>query len=261
MNAIRGARTRRAAAAGLFPSRPTRPLPSAPGLVALGALGLAMALAVTARAHDEAAAMNRVSFDVRSSRQVANDWVTAVVAVTHEDPSPARVAEQINRDMTWALGVAKASAGIRARSGGYNTYPVEDPKRMQVRRWRGTQQLVLEGADANAVSELVGTLQERLALQSIDFSVSEARRREVEDELIAEALAAFQARADLIRRKLDAPRYELVQLHVSSSAGGPPPRPMRAMAMGEAAGLPPPALEAGTSELVANVNGTIELVK
>jgi predicted secreted protein len=213
------------------------------------------------RGHDDDASMNRVSFDVRSTRQVANDWVKAVVAVTHEDPSPAEVAGRINRDMDWALELARGAAGVRAQSGGYHTYPVEDPKRAKLRRWRGTQQLVLESADADDVSELVGALQSRLQLQSIGFSVSRERRRELEDELIAEALAAFQARAELVRRKLGAAGYEIVQIQVSASGGRPPPRPMRAMAMGEAAAVAPPALEAGTSELVASASGTIELVK
>ena len=87
---------------------------------------------------------NRVSFRVESSREVENDWVTAVIGVTYEDSDPARLADRINVDMSWALKAAQAKQGIRVRSGGYRTFPVEDPKRAQLRRWRGSQDLVVE---------------------------------------------------------------------------------------------------------------------
>ena len=43
-------------------------------------------------------------------------------------------------------------------------------------RWRGTQELILEGTDFAALGGLIGRLQERLQVASIDFSVSPARR-------------------------------------------------------------------------------------
>jgi predicted secreted protein len=201
----------------------------------------------------------RVGFSVESSREVANDWVTAVLSVTHEDPSAAEVAGRINADMAWALGLAKPRQSVRARTGGYTTLPVHDPKRGSVRHWRGTQELVLEGADVPALTALVGELQSRLQLQSLGFSVSPERRRKVEDELVAEALAAFRARADLVRRAFDAAGYRLVEVHVGTGGGGPPPpRPML-RAMAAEAAMAPPAVESGTSEITATANGTIEL--
>jgi predicted secreted protein len=201
----------------------------------------------------------RVGFSVERSREVANDWVTAVLSVTHEDPSPAEVAARINRDMTWALGLAKARSAVRSRTGGYSTQPVYDPKRGSVRGWRGMQEIVLESSDPAAVTALVGELQERLQVQSLATSVSPERRRKVEDELVAEALQAFQARADLVRRSFGAAGYRLVEVHVGTGGGGPPPiRPMM-RAMAAEAEMAPPAIEAGTSEISASANGTIEL--
>jgi predicted secreted protein len=217
-----------------------------------------LALAVAPAASDDDAALNRVSFSVERTRQVENDWVTAVVGVTHEDTDPARLADLINRDMSWALDVAKARKGLRVRSSGYRTTPIEDPKRAQLRRWRGGQDLVVEGSDVTAVSALLGELQSRLQLRSLAFSVSPERRRSVEDELLDEALAAFRARADRVRAKLGARDWELVQVQVNASGGPPVPVRMgRSMAMAEA--VTPPALEGGSSRLQAHASGTIEL--
>jgi predicted secreted protein len=218
----------------------------------------ALWLAAPARAAEDAPD-RRVGFAVERSRDVANDWVTAVLSVTHEDPKAAEVAARINRDMTWAMGIAKAKTAVRTRSGGYSTYPVHDPKRGEVRQWRGTQEIVLESGDVDAVTALVGELQERLQLQSLGFSVSPERRRGIEQELVAEVLQAFQERAELVRKSFGAAGYRLVEVHVGTGGGGPPPiRPMlRTMAAD--AEMMPPAVEGGTSEISVSANGSIEL--
>jgi predicted secreted protein len=226
------------------------------GWIAIAAAGLA-ALAAGARAAEDRP-HRRVGFSVESSREVANDWMTAVVSVTHEDASAAEVAERINADMGWALGLAKSRSAVRSRTGGYSTQPVHDPKRGGIRHWRGTQELVLEGSDVAALTSLLGELQSRLQLQSLGFSVSPERRRKIEDELVAEALAAFQARADLVRRTFGAPGYRLVEVHVGTGGGGPPIPPMM-RAMAAEAAMAPPAVEGGTSEITATANGAIEL--
>jgi predicted secreted protein len=222
------------------------------GIAWLGCLAATGAFAAEDRPN------RRVGFSVERSSEVANDWVTAVLAVTHEDPSAAEVAARINRDMGWALDLAKRRSALRARSGGYSTLPVHDPKRGSVRHWRGTQELVLESGDVAALTALVGELQERLQLQSLAFSVSPERRRKIEEELVVEALEAFQARADLVRRTFGAAGYRLVEVHVGTGGGPPPVRPlMRAMAAD--AEIAPPAVEVGTSEITATANGAIEL--
>ena len=220
----------------------------------IAALGLAGPAAA-----QEAGPDRRVGFSVERSREVANDWVTAVLSVSHEDPKASEVAARINRDMGWAMGLAKAKSAVRPRSGGYSTFPVHDPRRGELRHWRGTQELVLESADVDALTALVGELQERLQVQSLAFSVSPERRRKIEDELVADALAAFQQRAELVRKSFGASGFRLVEVHVGTAGGGPPPvRPMM-RTMAADAEMAPPAVEGGTSELSVTASGSIEL--
>jgi len=201
----------------------------------------------------------RVGFAVERSREVANDWVTAVLSVSHEDPKPAEVASRINRDMTWAMGLAKARTAVRTRSGGYSTFPVHDPQRGDVRHWRGVQEIVLESGDVEEVTALVGELQERLQVQSLGFSVSPEGRRKIEEELVAEALQAFQERAELVRRSFGATGYRLVEVHVGTGGGGPPPVGPMMRTMAADAEMMPPAVEGGTSEITVSASGAIEL--
>jgi predicted secreted protein len=201
--------------------------------------------------------MRRIDFSVQASRQVANDWVRAVVGVTDEDENAAKLADRVNQAMTWALERARARPGVTAKSAGYSTFPVHDPRKGERRFWRASQDLLLEGADATAMSELLGELQTRLQLRSLEFTVSPAQRRKVEDELIDEALAAFLARADRVRQRVGGRGYEIVQISIGTS-GAPPIPVMRTMAM-EARDMAAPALEAGTSEVLVTASGTIQL--
>jgi predicted secreted protein len=158
--------------------------------------------------------------------------------------------------MDAALKTAKARAMVEARSGSYRTYPVYNKERIQ--RWRATQELLLEGSDFAELGSLIGQLQERLQVTSLNFSVSPVRRAAVEDELIAQALDAFKQRAELVRKQLASKGYRIVDVTINTGGGQPVPIMMRAAAM-EAASVTPPALEAGTSTLSVNVGGVIEL--
>jgi predicted secreted protein len=222
----------------------------------VAAMGVAVGLSGVATA-DEAAQTRRVSFRVESSREVVNDWLRAALVVTDEDADPAQLANRVNERMDWALGVARAEKRVKVQSGGYNTHPVYDKNR--IRRWRASQQLWIESADFDAATRLIGELQSRLQLQSLSFSVSPEERRKVGDALIEEALAAFKARADLVRSSLGASGYEIVHLGIDTPGGPPPPRPMmRAAAMSEAA-VAPPAVEGGSTRVIVHIDATIEL--
>jgi len=230
------------------------------GMLAVGwALSAWLLGAAAAPAAEAPPPMRRVDFSVQASREVANDWVRAVVGVTDEDENAAKLADRVNQAMAWALERARAKSGINAKSGGYSTQPVHDPRKGERRFWRASQDLLLEGSDPLAMSELLGELQSRVQLRSIDFTVSPAQRRKVEDELIDEALAAFLARAQRVQTRLASRGYQIVQISIGTSGGAPPVPMMRATMAMDSAAVAPPALEAGTSELVTSVSGSIQL--
>lgn len=235
-----GGRTRGARRAG--------PMACVAGLLLAGVAGAAGA----DECHE---AGRRVSFRVEASREVTNDRVRAVVAVVAEGADAADLADEVNRTMAWALDRARSAEAVEARSGAYHTSPVYEDGRL--RRWRASQELILESADAEAVTALVGTLQSRLPLRSFEFSVSHARRAEVEEALVAEVLAAFRARAERVREHLGAGGHAIDQLSIETGAQGPPV--MRAMEMRAASAPAPPAVEGGSSRIVVTAHGTIVL--
>jgi predicted secreted protein len=229
--------------------------------MARAALWLAAALVAASAVHAQTLPdpKHRVSFSAERSRDVANDWVTAVIGTSDEDSDAARLADRVNQTMKWALDTAKQARGVEVKSGGYTTHPSYDSKG-KIGRWAASQDLILEGNDVDAVSALVGKLQSKLLLRSISFSVSPETRRKTEEALIGEVLVAFQERSKKIQEGLGARDWELVSLSLQTP-GGPGPVPMysaRAEMMTDKA-VAAPSLEGGQSTLTARADGTIEL--
>ncbi len=197
---------------------------------------------------------NLVTLSAQAEREVPNDTLLATLASEAEGADPAPLADGVNRTMRRALEVARGYGSVRARSGNYQTYPVYDKNR--IARWRVRQELRLEASDFGAATELIGRLQSILTVAQLSHGVSGEARREAENALLAEAIAAFEERARIARDTLKAKGYRLRDLSVSG--GGPvPPRPlaMRAMAAEAAA----PALEPGSTRIAVTVSGTVQL--
>lgn len=199
---------------------------------------------------------DRVEFQTQAVREVDNDLMRVVLAVEKEQADPARLAEEINRAMEWALQQARAQAGVRSRSGNYHTYPVYDRERIV--RWRAVQELVLESEQTAVLNGLVGRLQDRLQVRAMNFSVSERQQARVEQELTAEALDNFRQRAQAISQRLGAAGYDIVRLQLQDN-GGTPPLPVQTMARMLKAEDAAVASEAGTSRISVGVYAEIQL--
>jgi predicted secreted protein len=200
---------------------------------------------------------NQVHLQAQQSESVSNDTMHASLSTYGEARDPAKLATQLNTDMEWALAIARQQEGVTVSSGGYQTYPVHRDN--VLKGWRGQQGLELEGKDTRQIGELLGRLQEKLQLKSIHFSVSGEQRQAVENRLIGRALEAFKQRARIVADNLEAGGYRIVDINISTTAQRPPvPYQARMMAAPMEAAAPV-AVEAGESDIVVRINGTIEL--
>lgn len=221
-------------------------------------LALAAAASLGNAAAQDEQTYDRVDLNATASRDVANDLLIAFVFAEVEANDQADAADQVNEAITWALNRTRTVAGVTAQTTNYSTRPVYANERRIV-GWVARQSLRLESTDAEALSELLGELQQRVAIQSINYGLSSDSRDAAEDSLIAEALAQFNRRAALIAGELNRGGFRIVRLSVGSS-GASPPRFMDMAARGAATlEFAAPEIEAGTQTLSVSVNGTVEL--
>jgi predicted secreted protein len=202
---------------------------------------------------------NLVSFQAEAQREVRNDLLNATLYVELTDSSAATLANALNKSSNEALRVAKDYKTVRVRSGNNQTFPVYS-RSNQLQGWRGRAEVRIESRDFEAASALIGKLQSTLQLGNISFSVAPDTRRSAEDELTVEAIAAFKARAEIVRNALSGGSYKLSRLNVTSGSNVPQPRFALARAASASPEVTAPSLEAGVSIITVTANGSVEIV-
>lgn len=199
---------------------------------------------------------DRINLSVSAGESVENDILKAELFAQQEGNDAARLAREVNRDISRAVEQAKGVTGVKVQTLDYSTSPIY--RKQSITGWRVRQSIRLESRDAASLSKLIGSLQEHLGISNITYALSPEGRKTIEDKLIARAISRFKQRAELISNEMEQSGYRLVQMNINSDRITPRPVQMRAMTM-EFGGAPSPTLEAGSQRVVVNINGTIEL--
>jgi predicted secreted protein len=148
-------------------------------------------------------------------------------------------------------------SAVKAQTVDYQTHPVYDEQRIIA--WRVRQSLRLEATDKAAMTKLLGSLQERLAIASVGYEVSPARREEVEARLIEAAIRRFGARAERITQTFGRAHYTLVNVNIDAHGNAPQPMEYMPRMVAMKADMAEPSIAAGVQTIVVGINGTIEL--
>ncbi len=222
----------------------------------LAALALLYACAAAAQEHLKEPGPGTVTLRAEAEREVANDQVVVMVAAEETGVDPALLSAAVNRKMNAAAALVRAVPAVKSRSGGYQTTPLYKDGRIE--SWRVSQQLRLESADFAAMAQLTGRLQRELVVRGMSVGLAAQTRRSVENALIADAIAAFQARAEIARLALKAPAWRVRSLDIGTGGGVIRPLAME-MAATRARPAEPAMIEGGVSSVSVSVSGTIEL--
>lgn len=203
---------------------------------------------------------NLVNIQAEAARKVSNDEMHAVLYIEKSNKQPAELAVQITQLMNQAMASAKKYPQVKVETGSQTTYPIYDNDSRKLKEWRGRAEIQIESTDFKAASQLVSELQQNFQTQSINFSVSDAQRKKVENELMVEASKNFQQRAQTLSQAWNKSGYNLVNLNLNTNNSYPQPIMMRAsmakFSGAEAADAQDVA--AGESKITVNANGTIQ---
>ena len=124
--------------------------------------------------------------------------------------------------------------------------------------WRCRAEIRLESKDVQAMSALVGKLQSSMQLGGISFTVSPELRRQTENDLLTDAVAAFCSRADIAAKAIGGRSYKIRRYGLNTGGFVPGPRPMMAdRAMAAATGAVTPTFEGGASMTQVSANRTV----
>lgn len=224
---------------------------------------LLLAATITAAHAHEHAPMPRtgivVDLNAEASRLAPNDLARAQAYIELGDSTPSALAKKVNVIMQSALTTSRPYTTVKVRSGNTSTYPVYGKNGRTIESWRMRSELLLESKDQAALSELLGKLQNDLAVGQLTLQPSEETTRQTENEAIADGIAAFNARAKIVADSLGK-SWRVLHMNVNHTGGMPTPRPMmmRSKAvMAEAMADMP--VEAGESRVAVSISGQIEI--
>lgn len=217
-------------------------------------------LAASLPALAETPVQNRIDFQTEVEAVAPNDLLTANLSLESSNKNPTVLARELTQKINDALKLGLAYKTVKLTSGNQQTWPIYSDKN-KLESWRGRAEIRLESQDFKAAGELISQLQGSLQLNGLNFSVAPATRRELENQLIEQAVQAFRLRADRIRLAWNAKSYKLVQMNLGT-ANQPSPQPlynMRAAKMEMTADAPAAEYSGGESRLNVQVSGSIEL--
>jgi predicted secreted protein len=211
---------------------------------------------------------NLVTLEAEASTEVTQDRLIIVLAATRDGTDAALVQSQLRQVLDTALTEARKSVRpgqLEVRSGSFSVYPRYSAKPgggNQITGWQGRGELVLEGRDTAAVSQLAGRLA-GLTVQQVSFGLSREAREKAEAEVAAQAIAAFKLRAERYAQAFGFASYSLREVSVggSSVGGGGPVPTMRVAARAMSAGVADESqpVEAGKATVSVTVSGSIQL--
>lgn len=228
----------------------------------MSALLRTLLCAVALCANLSAQAGPTLELNEQARTSVSNDEMVIVLAAERDGPQVGPLNEAVLSQLNSALAEAKKTEGVRARLGNVSTQPNYTREGKQ-QGWKVRGEVVLESQRVSALSQLGGRLGERMQVSSVQFRLSNEKRRAQEQVLLTEAAQAFRAKAQQAATAFGFRSYEMRALALQPGRV-PGPRPVMMARMAEAAMAPPAAPpipeEGGESEVSVTVSGTVELM-
>jgi predicted secreted protein len=215
----------------------------------------------------QAAPQNVVNLSAEASREVPQDLIAITLSATREGADAAAVQGQLRQVLDAALADARKAArpgALEVRTGGFNLSPRYASKPgtpPTISGWQGRAELVIEGSDTAAISQLAGRLT-MLTVARVGYGLSREARDKVEADVAAQAIGRFKDRAEAHARQFGFASYSLREVSVSGAeSGGPPPAPMYRAAAAPMSAMADQAqpVEPGKTTVTVSVNGSIQL--
>ncbi len=204
---------------------------------------------------------NVLQLSSTGSVEVTQDLLVMTLAATREGRDAAAVQSQLQQVLDAALATARAEAQPRqleVRTGNFGIYPRND-KDGKITGWQGRAELVLQGRDFDRITRTAAKIN-GMPVSQTGFGLSREAREKVEGQAQTEAIQSFQAKAKALAQSFGFERYTVREVSVNTNDMGFAPR-VAMMAKSMTAEAAPIPVEAGKSQVVVNVSGSVQMLK
>ena len=232
------------------------------------AFGLLLAAAFTAPALAQVPPnlpqlfQNVVGLQASATREVTKDLLSVTLNTTREGTDAATVQSALKQALDAALKEAKKSAKpgeIDVSTGNFSIFPKYTNKGV-ISGWSGTAELVVEGKDIPGIAQLTGRIT-TLSIARVQTGLSREAREKVENEVAAQAIAAYRAKAAEYAKQFGFTGFTLREVQVNANDFSAPVPMMMKASRGAADASESLPVELGKGNVTVNVNGTVQLTK
>ena len=226
-------------------------------------------LTVTAFAQEANSVMSNPMTDViqlstSASVSASQDFLKMSLSTTKEGLEASQVQEQLKKAVDEALKQLRTNASS-------NTYSVQtgsfslNPRysnQGKINGWQGSAEISIEGKDFGAIAQAAGAVKS-MVINSTIFSLSEEKRLEANAKAQSIAIDRFKVKSQNIAKSFGYASYNLKNVMISDAGSENEPiysarSKNIAFAMADASPVP---VQAGSSDVVVRVNGSIILKK
>ena len=230
-------------------------------------LALLAILGLAAPAMAEELHYNVVEFSESAGVRVPNDTMSVTLRVVESGASREAVSNKVTKRVNAVLARAKGNQAFEVESGSRSVYPEYDEKRVGIKGWTDSADILVKSTDFAALSKLVADSQQDAMLGDVSFSVSPKKYAAAVDEASEQALRSFRTRAQKVGRTLGFSNYKIVrvELHQSFENGdeGAMAEAMPAMGMMRRAkamdAAVPMDLNAGMRTVRQTIRGSVQM--
>lgn len=208
-----------------------------------------------------------ISLSADAYREVQQDRVILTLSREARGAEAKAIADEVNKAINVVMESGKLNDKLELKTGSYNLWPQqeydENGKRIPKTTYVARGEVVVSSTEMVEATRFVEEVSEQMNLSNIAFDLTTEVRREVENEIRAEAIQSFQEKARAVAREFGFDNYDIkyVQLRDSTNNMSPTPRfsVARAEMAQQAASFSGPDLEAGKERVTISLTGEIAL--
>ncbi len=199
-------------------------------------------------------------------REVREDRANVTLTKQLDGEDQRMLLRDINLAMRNVVELGKDNTELELETGNYSirrhVHYKKDTKEIEQITYTATGQVIARSRNFEELLAFVDAAHEDMLVGSISFDLSTDLRRQVEKDILQEAIVSFRSKADAIAQGLGYEGFEVRSIEVKDSESGSVVRPMRAtatpLATAASASAAPP-LEGGKQLVKVSVSGQIVL--
>lgn len=203
-------------------------------------------------------------------REVREDRANITLTKQLDGEDQRELLREINLAMRNVVELGKNYAELELETGNYsirrNVHYKKDTKEVEKITYTAIGQVIARSTYFDELLTFVEAAHEDMLVGGISFDLSTDLRREVEKDILEEAITSFRSKADTIAQGLGYESFEVRSIEVKDSESGSTIRPLRATTMSlsattDAAPSPSaaPPLEGGKQMVKVSVSGQVVL--